>query len=59
MAVLSSLTVELINELDSCVDIKKGKLFGFNSSHSLRVNLERHIKQLTLPKEISIDVTKW
>ena len=57
--VLSSLTVEMINELDSYVSIRKGKLFGFNSSNALRKNLDRHIAQLELPKESSIDVTKW
>ena len=57
--VLSSLTVELINELDSCLKIRSGKLFGFNSANSLRVNLGRLITQIKLPKESSIDVTKW
>ena len=57
--VLSILTVELINELNSNMDIRKGTLFGFNSSNSLIKNLNRHVKQLKLPKESSIDVTKW
>ena len=57
--VLSSLTVDLINELDRNIEIKKGKLFGYNSADSLRKTLGRHVRQLKLPKESSIDVTKW
>ena len=57
--VLSSLTVELINELDRDMDIRKGKLFGFNKANSLIKNLDRHVAHVTLPKESSIDVTKW
>ena len=59
LGVLSLLTMELLNKLDKHVNIREGVLFGFNSAHSLRVNLERHIKQLQLPNKSSVDVMKW
>ena len=37
----------------------EGKVFDFNSSHSLRVNLDRKIQRVVLPEGSSIDVEKW
>ena len=36
----------------------EGKVFDFNSSHSLRVNLDRKIQRVVLPEGSSIDVEK-